>query len=251
MSWKAKDIRVAPVAVAAARSFVKRHHYSGRVVNNSQLHLGVWLPDGLLHGVMQFGPPFDKSKVLGLVRGTAWHSMLELNRMAFDEVLPKNSESRALGVALRLIRKNYPHIEWVVSFSDGTQSGDGTIYRASGFVLTQIKKNSTILRLPSGEVVSKMSVSMGKHILATGRAGKPIGAEALPGFQLRYLYPLRDDVLARLTCPVLPFSAIDEAGARMYRGRRGGNGSPGGTTTGEGGSTPTSPLEVLDDSEAR
>jgi len=29
-----------------------------------------------------------------------------------------------------------PQIKWVISYADGTQAGSGTIYRASGFVLT-------------------------------------------------------------------------------------------------------------------
>lgn len=127
-----------------------RLHYSGKVTKNSQLHLGVFLA-GRLEGVMQFGPSLDKRRMLGLVRGTKWNGFLELNRMAFSEALPRNSESRALGVALRMIRAHYPHVEWVVSFADGTQCGDGTIYRAAGFVLTSIKKNTTIWSAPDGE----------------------------------------------------------------------------------------------------
>ena len=59
--------------------------------------------------------------------------------MAFSEKLPRNSESRAISIAMKLIKKHYPHIDWVVLFADGTQCGDGTIYRASGFVLTDIR----------------------------------------------------------------------------------------------------------------
>jgi hypothetical protein len=40
---------------------------------------------------------------------------------------------------MRMIQKHYPHVEWVISFADGCQCGDGTIYRAAGFVLTGIK----------------------------------------------------------------------------------------------------------------
>ena len=116
----AKDIRVAPINAADANTLVRRVHYSGKVVNNSQLHLGVFL-DGRLEGAMQFGPSLDKRKIIGLVEGTGWNGFIELNRMAFGERLPRNSESRALGVAFRLIRKHYPHIEWVVSFADATQ----------------------------------------------------------------------------------------------------------------------------------
>ena len=145
----AKDLIVQPIDSASARAFVKAHHYSGKVTNNSQLHLGVFL-NSRLHGVMQFGPSLDKRKIQGLVAGTQWHEFLELNRMAFDDHLPRNSESRALAVAFRMMKKNAPQIKWIISFADGTQCGDGTIYRAAGFVLTAIKKNDQIWAAQSG-----------------------------------------------------------------------------------------------------
>jgi hypothetical protein len=143
----AKDIVVKPIKAAVANDFVRQNHYSGKVVPNSQVHLGVFYA-GNLEGVMQFGPSLDKKKTQTLVSGTAWNAFIELNRMAFSEALPKNSESRAIGVALRHIRKNAKHIDWVISFADASQCGDGTIYRASGFVLTGIKKNSGLRRNP-------------------------------------------------------------------------------------------------------
>jgi len=48
---------------------MKELHYSGKVVPNSQLHIGVFL-HGKLEGAMQFGPPMDKRKVLPLVEDT-------------------------------------------------------------------------------------------------------------------------------------------------------------------------------------
>ena len=158
---KAKEIVVKVIPSKIANPFIKKVHYSGKVVNNSSLHFGVFYMGGL-HGVMSFGSPTDKSKVIGLVvddngNPAPWNDMLELNRMAFDDILPKNSESRAISIAIKLIKKNAPHIKWILSFADGCQCGDGTIYRASGFELTQIKKNNSLFRLPSGEV---------KHILS-------------------------------------------------------------------------------------
>jgi hypothetical protein len=147
----AKDIILKFIDYKSANAAVKKWHYSGKVVNNSVLHIGVFINDRL-GGVMQFGSPLDKRKVLPLVRDTKWNDMLELNRMAFSDLLPRNSESRAIAVAMRLIKKHYPNIEWVLSFADGTQCGDGTIYRASGFVLTGIKKNTQIWVAPSGNI---------------------------------------------------------------------------------------------------
>jgi hypothetical protein len=119
---------------------------------------------------MSFGPSLDKSKVIGLVQDTAWNGFLELNRMAFTDILPKNSESRAISVA------------------DGTQCGDGTIYRASGFYLTGLKKNKTILKMPNGEIVTDLSLNIGLPGGGNATYWKKNGASALEGFQLRYIY---------------------------------------------------------------
>ena len=140
-----------------ADEFVKRHHYSGKVVQNSQLHFGAFL-DGKLHGVLQYGPSLDKRKLSTLVAGTKWNEFIELNRMAFDDYLPRNSESYCIGKTLRLIKKNAPQIKWVVSFADGSQCGDGTIYRASNFVLTGIRKNKSILRFPTGDTIAAITL---------------------------------------------------------------------------------------------
>jgi len=231
----AKDIHVAPISRADADRIVKRVHYSGKVVQNSQLHLGVFLR-GRLEGAMQFGPSLDKRKIQGLVEGTLWNGFIELNRMAFGEALPRNSESRAIAVAFRIIRKAYPHIEWVISFADGTQCGDGTIYRAAGFVLSGINKSMNLVRRADGVVVHKMTLEssptqprpelggLSYYALTGGRYNlsayvKATGGAVIPGFQLRYIYFINPDARQRLTVPILPFSRIDEMGAGMYRGK--------------------------------
>jgi hypothetical protein len=219
----AKDLRVEPISAADARALVRRIHYSGKVTNNSQLHFGVFL-GGRLEGAMQFGPSLDKRKLQGLVSGTSWNGFIELNRMAFGERLPRNSESRALAVAFRIIRRAYPHIEWCVSFADGAQCGDGTIYRAAGFVLTSVKRNAQMLRMPDGSVIARKTLDNPNNMASGGRFGsaaaRDAGAVPLPGFQLRYVYFLNPAARDRLTVPVLPFSRIEELGAGMYRGEK-------------------------------
>ena len=204
----AKEIQVKPITAKAAEKVVKAIHYSGKTAAISQLHFGVFL-NGKLEGAMQFGPPIDRRKLIGLVAETKFNDFLELNRMAFSEALPRNSESRALAVAFRLIKKHYPHIDWIVSFSDGTQCGDGAIYRASGFVLTAIRKNSTIKRLADGTVAASHGTSRKDFT----------GAVTLDGYQLRYLFFINKECQKRLTVPLIPFSKIDELGAGMYKGQ--------------------------------
>lgn len=239
---EAKNITVKPIAASDANRIVKACHYSGKVVNNSQIHFGVFL-DGKCGGAMQFGPSLDKRKMLGLVRGTLWNEFLELNRMAFADWLPRNSESRAIAVAMRLLRKAYPWLKWVVSFADAAQCGDGTIYRASGFVLTNINGTSPTRMMPDGTLISRATVTKGRHILKTGRAGWPEGAVPLPGFQLRYLYFLKPGERANLTVPILPFSEIARRGAGMYKGRPKHSSDAPGLQPGEGGAEPTRTLQ--------
>lgn len=154
---KCKEIIIKVIPASVANPFVKAHHYSGKVVPNSQLHFGAFL-DGKLHGVLSYGCSMDKRKTMALVKDTGWNEFLELNRMAFDDYLPRNSESYCIGATLRMIRKQAPQIKWVISFADGCSCGDGTIYRASNFILTDIRENHNLCELPNGEKIHKMTL---------------------------------------------------------------------------------------------
>ena len=216
---------------------------------------------------MQFGPSLDKRKIQWLVEGTKWNDFIELNRMAFADWLPRNSESRAIAISMRLIKKHYPHIEWVVSFADATQCGDGTIYRASGFVLTGIRKNTSLWKGPCGDVIADVTVKAGspsRNVIsrttvakemrsarngggASMKAYKEAGYSPIEGFQLRYLYFLNLQARQRLTVPVIPFSEIQRLGAGMYLGKPRRAGSDTLDTAGhqpaKGGSLPTPALQ--------
>ena len=231
-----KDIQVKVIPAKIANDFIKKHHYSGKVVNNSKLHFGVFL-DGKLHGALSYGPSTDKSKILPLVKGTGWSQFMELNRMAFDDYLPRNSESRCISITLRMIKKQAPQIKWIISFADGCSCGDGTIYRASNFILTGIKQNSTLYVLPSGEKIHELTIQSnptqprpelgGKSfyditggVLSINKWAAMTGAKVLDGYQLRYIYFLDPAWRSRLTVPEIPFSRIDELGAGMYKGEK-------------------------------
>lgn len=230
----AKDVQLRVIPSKVANPFIREHHYSGKVVNNSCLHFGAFL-NGRLHGVMSYGPSLDKRKIIGLVKGTPWSGFLELNRMAFDSVLPRNSESRCIAVSLKMIRKQAPQVKWVISFADGCSCGDGAIYRASGFLLTGIKENANIAVMPDGSKLHKMTLESNPlkplpqcggrsyfDITGGGRSWQKfldaVGGRIEPGYQLRYIKFLDPSWRGRLTVPVIPFEKIDEVGAGMYRG---------------------------------
>jgi len=209
---RAKEIIVKVIPSKIANEFVKKHHYSGKVVPNSKLHFGCFL-DGKLHGVMQYGPSINKKGTINLVEGTGWNEFIELNRMAFDDYLPKYSESRCIAISIKLIKKNAPQIKWIITFADGTQCGDGTIYRASGFKLVGIVDNTALRMNP--ETGEAMHVIQAHHLKISSefRNWKPF-----KGKQLKYIYLI--DKTIKITKKVLPFSKIDEMGAGMYKGEK-------------------------------
>ena len=155
--------------------------------------------------------------------------MLELNRMAFDDYLPKYSESRCIAISIKLIKKNAPHLKWILSFSNACECGDGTIYRASGFRLTGLKINKNNYILPSGKVVNILNFS-NKYMLTEFKKkglkqtdtpttnAKKMNAVQQKGFQLQYIYLI--DKTCKITVPILPFSEIDKQGAGMYKGEK-------------------------------
>ena len=257
----AKNIIVKPISSKDANRIIKELHYSGKVVNNSQLHLGVFMGDRC-GGAMQFGPSLDKRKIIGLVKGTLWNEFLELNRLAFADWLPRNGESRCIAYAMRFIKKTYPWMKWVISFADGTQCGDGTIYRASGFVLTQINAHTEAFRLPNGESVQACTLRQSGYTqwlkpyltekefnelrggaTASMRIMKAIGATKLEGFQLRYIYFLNPKQKENLTVPILPFSEIERRGAGMYKGIKRVTKATSGDQLEGGGAIPTHALQ--------
>jgi hypothetical protein len=220
---RAKEIIVKVIPSKIANEFVKLNHYSGKVVPNSTLHFGCFL-DGKLHGVMQYGPSINKKGTINLVEGTGWNEFIELNRMAFDDYLPKYSESRCIAISIKLIKKNAPQIKWIISFADGTQCGDGTIYRASGFKLVGLAKNAGICKL-NGKIVHikktydmKLTSSFMKKSDIPKLKQKGYDAEIIDGHQLKYIYLI--DKTMTISKEVLPFSEIDKQGAGMYKGEK-------------------------------
>jgi hypothetical protein len=207
---RAKEIKIKVIPSKIANEFVKKYHYSKSFTLGSVLHFGAFL-DNKLHGVLSYGNSIDKRNCIGFVKGTKWNEFIELNRMAFDDYLPKNSESRCIAISIKLIKKNAPHIKWILSYADGTQCGDGTIYRASGFYLTNINKNSTIYKMKDGSIKAK-------HYSSKTVKFDFKGATAMKGFQLRYIYLI--DKKSKLNVPIIPFEKIKEVGASMYKGEK-------------------------------
>lgn len=235
----AKEIVIKPISAKDGNRICKKYHYSGKVVPNSQLHLGVFYK-GICEGVMQFGPSTNKPAMVKNLK-IGFNEFIELNRMAFSDELPRFSESRAISIAIKIIKKNYPFIRLVVSYADACQCGDGAIYRASGFKLHSFKKNNGLLKI-SKEVAEKLRpyINLKEGVVSdkslnnivvssktldhkTNEVGKrltgiakKLGATPIKGYQMKYLYCIDKSLENKYNW--IPFSSIPDE-VKMYKGK--------------------------------
>ncbi|KAA5607665.1 hypothetical protein F1188_00010 [Roseospira marina] len=128
-----RNFYVAAIPRADACRMVIANHYSRRIVNNSYVHLGVFL-DGQRVGVLQFGYSMNAMHAGKVVANTGPTEHLELNRMWLDDAAPRNSESRALSYAMKYLKRACPSVRWVQSFADERCGRLGVVYQAANFL---------------------------------------------------------------------------------------------------------------------
>ncbi|MEA1063955.1 protein mom [Erwinia sp. HR93] len=132
VGYGSHELRVETIPCWLARAIVVAKHYSGRFVNNSYLHLGVFSGRDLV-GVLQFGYAMNPSSGRRVVLGTGNKEYMELNRMWLHDCMPRNSESRAISYAIKAIKQLHPSVQWIQSFADERCGRAGVVYQASNF----------------------------------------------------------------------------------------------------------------------
>ena len=119
-----------------ANNIFVKNHYARRAVPIS-ISFGAFLGVGFQNivGAMSFGKPASPSLCSGACGKENAHRIYELNRLWMSDIAPRNSESRFIGWALRILKEIYP--EWIiVSYADTAQGHTGSIYRATGWIYT-------------------------------------------------------------------------------------------------------------------
>jgi len=113
---------VQPITWTVARRIIEQNHYLRYAPAGCKFCLGIFCSSELM-GVMIYGRP--------IARLEDQVKTLELTRMfLFDS--PKNSESRALGLRERWIKKNRLERR-LIAYADTAQGHRGTIYRAANW----------------------------------------------------------------------------------------------------------------------
>ena len=158
---------VAQIPARTAREIFLEHHYSHTFVNNSYVHLGVYLR-GELCGAISLGYALNPARAGKIVTGTVQGEYLELNRMWLDDAAPRNSESQAISYAIKFIKRACPAVAWIQSFADERCGRLGVVYQAANFLYLGAHK--TAFYELDGETYHKMLLTA--HKKKAGSAAK-------------------------------------------------------------------------------
>ncbi len=200
-----KDFYIAVIPSKLAREIIIKNHYSHRIVNNSYIHLGVFINNCLL-GVLQFG--YCMNNVWGaqkIVAGTKQDEYLELNRMWLDDAALKNSESKAISYAIKYIKKVCPKIAWIQSFADERCKCLGVTYQAANFLY--FGHHKTGFYELDGQAYHPMLLTAHEKCGKRGRYLKENLHRAIRHnlLQFRYIYFIKRSWLARCKVSPLPY----------------------------------------------
>jgi hypothetical protein len=202
---------VKPVPFSIARRLLEREHYLNSFPGGTKLAFGAFVGIRLL-GALALGS--GPSYAYALVGGASPDDCLTLSRLWLSDELPKNSESRFIGIVIRALKRN-TGLRFLVSYADPSQGHFGTIYQATGWVYTGLSQATPLYDIGDGRHYHSRSLShsFGSHGLAHfERHG--IGVKLVPQeAKHRYVYFLDSAWRERLKGSALPYPKPEVAHA--------------------------------------
>jgi hypothetical protein len=131
---------------------------------------------------------------------------ITLTRVWLDDSLPSNSESKALGIVLRMLRK-HTSLKFVVAYSDPAAGHLGVIYQACGWLYTGLSSATPLYDIGDGVARHSRSLAheFGSHSVKFF-AAHGVEVKTVPqAAKHRYIKFLDDSWCCRLKVPVLPY----------------------------------------------
>jgi hypothetical protein len=216
----------------AAKHAVLRWHYSRRMPNSKLVRIGVW-EDGRFCGAILYG--VGANRHIARPFSLEMTEVCELVRVA---LAPHRAHptSQCVAISLRLLRRQSPGLQLVVSFADSGQGHLGTIYQAGGWLYLGASLQSYIK--VRGEVVHPRTLydrygRGGQSIVWLRQHVDPQAERIEMPPKLKYVMPLDRKLRRQLEAVALPYPKnADEA-----------TGVATGDQPGQGGSIPTRPLQ--------
>jgi hypothetical protein len=140
-------------------------------------------------GVITFGGGAGAN--MGMPYGLRYGQYLELTRMALNG--KQQSTSKAMSIAIRLIKKNCPSIKLLISYADKAQNHYGTIYQATNWYFVEDIKSSGEEVFYKGKWThNRMSSQVSKEFYKSLPKRKKSG-------KYKYIFPLEKKLVPMCT----------------------------------------------------
>jgi len=135
-------LEVRDVSLQTVRPLIERNHYTHSTPAAASRAFGVYLGRRLEGAAVLTPGARNAHRILVAAEP---EDVITLSRLWLSDRLPKNAESRVLGVVIRTLRREGRH-KALVTFADPAVGHDGTIYRAAGFrYLGRTEPESTLI----------------------------------------------------------------------------------------------------------
>lgn len=205
-------MEIKPIPTFWARTLIVKEHYLHSLPGGTHLAFGVFVESRLLGALTLGVGPFN---AYSMVEGARPDDCLTLTRLWLSDELPKNSESRILGIVIRSL-KHHTNVKFLVSYADPAQEHLGTIYQAANWVYTGLSQATPLYDIGDGKVRHSRSLShaFGSHSVEHF-ANHGIEAKLVPqAAKHRYMYFLDPTWRSGLQVAVHPYpkSAIKSHG---------------------------------------
>lgn len=195
---------IAPCAPKAARHAVQNWHYSGRMPSPPCATYGVWEDDRFVGAIV-----FSPGAAMHLARqfGLPPRAVAELTRVALrDHEAPV---SKIISQAVKLLRRDSPALDLIVSFADPNEGHHGGIYQAMNWLYLGTSEPSTVYQDRSGRihharVVSKTGWKRQYGVYKRVPRADDLEPVTMPG-KHRYVLPLTKRVRRQLRARSKPY----------------------------------------------
>lgn len=197
------NLRLIPISQVVAKTLLVPNHYSHSLPGGTKLIFGVMLNTRLL-GAMTFGVgPYLGYK---LVNESTPDDCITLTRLWLSDQLPRNSESKVLGIALRSLKRD-TSLKFVLAYSDPAAGHLGIIYQATNWLYTGLSSATPLYDIGDGTLHHSRSLAhrLGSHSLRY-LTSQGINAKTIPQTaKHRYIYFMNEAWRAKLAVPILPY----------------------------------------------
>lgn len=133
---ESKDYYIDLINSSKANKMTALYHYSGVGFKKAKINQGIYRKsDNLLVGVLQWGVSAQEGIRLEryVTEPISKEQYLELNRFCMADSEGKNSESQAISLGIKWIKKYRPDIKLLVSYAGRKEGNYGFIYQATNW----------------------------------------------------------------------------------------------------------------------